>query len=813
MATISVSNASQLTTAMAQAKAGDTILLASGNYGAFSTGNDYASAVTIKSANAGSPATFSSVTLNGATGITFDSITFDYKYKAGDQLETTPFSVTNSNNIAFKNSTFDGDVASGTNSIDNGYAIGRGLLIIGSNGVTVDNSVFKTFMRGLVVIESSNLNILKNEVTGIRSDGMDFIQVQKVLIEGNNIHDFRSAPNSADHADMIQFWTAGTTAPSTDITIRNNTLNIGQGSWSQALFMRNEMVDQGQAGTSMYYKNVLIENNTISNAHIHGITVGETNGLIVRNNVVIAAKMNLSNGYNAPYAAEYGVNSGITVPHINLSSASDNVTATGNSYSGASWSTTPRLDGYTNQSDWKVSANTYYADKASIPAGSGASNSGGGTTPTPTPVPDPIPDPTPVPTPTPTPVPTPTPTPTPTPVPTPTPTPGPTPVSTLPVLDDYVLNLTKLAKAALYDNAKIVTVGGEKMISLDGNKDFVDLGRLTAFEKSTKISFEVDFSRDVADGKEARLVWNHMKFGLALEGDGLKIQVATAREGFKTINVGNLGLNDTDNHTIRVILDEVSNRLQVILDDKVVLNTTSTDLKFVGNGGYEWGWTLGSPWDRFFDGEISDFRAEAKADFVGGGATVAPVVVATPTTTPAVKSFPSSLFGSSLINKYSPLNKAAAVEKTVAHTSTADTHKITTTDHNDAVNTKLAALFWGNSAKTFGVTDKGALIKAPAEKAEPTLSSFADLFQTKAVASSAKVVVDTGADRLNVFVKQAALQSDDDLDAYHMADAGGTAVTKHFVDALPDHVALDTAPVADADMWHHIVDGGHALFA
>ena len=418
MATISVTNTSELNTAMAQAKAGDTILLASGNYGAFSSGNDYSSAVTIKSANAGAPASFSSVALNSATGITFDSITFDYRFKAGDPLHTDPFTVSGSSNIVFRNSNFDGDVASGMNSIDNGYAVGRGLLITTSNGVTVENSVFKTWMRGIVVGESSNVNILKNEVTGIRSDGMDFAQVQNVRIEGNNIHDFRSAPNSDDHADFIQFWTTGTTAPSTDITIRNNTLNIGQGSVAQSLFMRNEVVDQGQAGASMYYKNVLIENNTISNAHIHGITVGETNGLIVRSNVVIAATMNLSNAYNATYAAEYGVSSGIMVPHINLSAVSDNVMATGNSYSGASWSNNPRLDGYTNQPDWTVTANTYYADKASIPVGSGASNSGGSTTPTPTPVPDPIPVPTPTPDPTPTPTPTPDPTPTPTPTPT-----------------------------------------------------------------------------------------------------------------------------------------------------------------------------------------------------------------------------------------------------------------------------------------------------------------------------------------------------------------------------------------------------------
>ena len=146
MATISVSNASGLATAMAQANAGDTILLASGNYGAFSTGNDYASAVTIKSANAGSPATFSSVDLNGATGITFDSINFDYKFKAGDGLEANAVSVSGSTNIAFKNSIFDGDVASGMSSIDNGYAVGRGLLVTASNGVTVEGSVFKSFI-------------------------------------------------------------------------------------------------------------------------------------------------------------------------------------------------------------------------------------------------------------------------------------------------------------------------------------------------------------------------------------------------------------------------------------------------------------------------------------------------------------------------------------------------------------------------------------------------------------------------------------------------------------------------------------------
>jgi hypothetical protein len=103
-------------------------------------------------------------------------------------------------------------------------------------------------------------------------------------------------------------------------------------------------------------------------------------------------------------------------------------------------------------------------------------------------------------------------------------------------------------------------------------------------------------------------------------------------------------------------------------------------------------------------------------------------------------------------------------------------------------------------------------VQTAAEKAEPALSSFASLFQPKAAAVAAKVVVDTGADRLNVFVKQPAPQNDDDLDA-HMADAGGTAApASHFFNAVHDHAVVDATPVVDADMWHNVFDG-HALFS
>ena len=56
---------------------------------------------------------------------------------------------------------------------------------------------------------------------------------------------------------------------------------------TQSIFMRNEMVDARGGGDKMFYRDVLIEDNVILNSHTHGITVGETHGLVIRNNTLL----------------------------------------------------------------------------------------------------------------------------------------------------------------------------------------------------------------------------------------------------------------------------------------------------------------------------------------------------------------------------------------------------------------------------------------------------------------------------------------------------------------------------------------------
>ncbi|WP_210528772.1 right-handed parallel beta-helix repeat-containing protein [Rubellimicrobium arenae] len=326
MATINVSDLKQLYSALASCKGGETILLAGGDYGnmnlSVKSGFNFAfpSNVTIMSADARNPASFSAVEVRGAANMTFDGIKFDYEFQSGDLTSERPFNFQNCTNLTIRNSTFDGDFARGVSSLADGYGYGIGLSVRTSTGVTVENCESYDFHRGMVFSENSGVTVRNNEVYGMRSDGMDFSEVQNVVIEGNHIHDFRAPPASTDHRDMIQFWTSGTDAPTENVVIRDNLLDIGNGARTQSIFMRNEVVDTGRAGASMYYQNILIENNTITNASARGISVGETNGLVIRNNSVL----------HADGAAADGPDPSVEIPKIMVAENAKNVVISAN---------------------------------------------------------------------------------------------------------------------------------------------------------------------------------------------------------------------------------------------------------------------------------------------------------------------------------------------------------------------------------------------------------------------------------------------------------------------------------------------------
>ena len=341
---IIVSNGAQLIAAMAQAKGGENIVLKAGDYGILSLVQgknffaQFTTPITITSENPDSPAVFRGLSLVGVSNIKFDHVKFDYKAGPADILTTSPFKLTKCAGVTISNSEFDGDTATNLGANYNGFATGNGLVVTGSTNIAVIGNEFHNFHRAATFNKSSGLTVSANDIHDISSDGLDFAQVKNVLIQGNSIHDFKRNEANADHPDMIQFWTTGTTEASSNIKIVDNFLNVGNGTWTQSIFMRNELVDHGVAGASMFYKDVVIANNVISNYHSNAIVVGQTSNLKIDNNTLLQSK-----------SAEVG--GSVSVPAISVSAAAKNVIITDN--------VTPRLElgNAANQLGWQVKNN------------------------------------------------------------------------------------------------------------------------------------------------------------------------------------------------------------------------------------------------------------------------------------------------------------------------------------------------------------------------------------------------------------------------------------------------------------------------
>lgn len=325
-----IATTADLREALARANSGDVLVLAPGNYGApdlKTAANREAGGqpITIRSQDPANPAVLTGMKVKGAVGLVFDGLVFDYTFAPGDNGPDKkginwPFQVLGSTDIIIRNSLFDGDLATEGAPFDVGFPTATGLVVRGTRGLTLENNTFTLWGRAMAIDSSARVEVLRNDIHSIRMDGMNLAAINGILIEGNHIHDFKRSLASKDHADMVQFWTAGTKNPSKGITIRGNLLDSGTGAYTQSIFMRNELVDQKKAGKEMFYSDVLIEQNVIINAHLHGITLGESIGLTIRNNTLIHNRA--SDGPEN--------NPKLWVPRINVSGASEQVLITGN---------------------------------------------------------------------------------------------------------------------------------------------------------------------------------------------------------------------------------------------------------------------------------------------------------------------------------------------------------------------------------------------------------------------------------------------------------------------------------------------------
>ena len=110
--------------------------------------------------------------------------------------------------------------------------------------------------------------------------------------------------------------------------------------------MRNDLVDRNLAGYEMYYRDVIIEENVIINAHLHGITLGESDGVRIANNTLIHNPASDGKQDNPP----------LWIPQIRVKENSKNVDISNNMMS--------KVVGHSDQTTWRVSGNVTIQDRA-----------------------------------------------------------------------------------------------------------------------------------------------------------------------------------------------------------------------------------------------------------------------------------------------------------------------------------------------------------------------------------------------------------------------------------------------------------------
>lgn len=307
---ITITSASQLAAALKTAKGGEVFDLAPGNYGTLSIANrTFSSPITFRSANTSQPATFAQTSITGSKGVNFDGVEFANPLSSGQPSWTAAVRISGSSTISFNNVAVHGSLDN--NTANDGY----GIHSRSSSNITVTNSNFTQLYRAVLVESNQNVNLTGNVVSNVRSEGFNFADAQNVTIVGNSFSNFHPIL-PGDHPDAIQFWTAGTTRASSNITISDNLIVGSAGGRMQGIFITSTV-------GVLPYKNVTITNNTLVGTMWHGITVMEASGVAITGNTVVTQQDAVFKTAWIQVSRVQGVLSGNSAKAINVLNSPD----------------------------------------------------------------------------------------------------------------------------------------------------------------------------------------------------------------------------------------------------------------------------------------------------------------------------------------------------------------------------------------------------------------------------------------------------------------------------------------------------------
>ncbi len=275
--TINVSNATQLLAAARLAKSGDTILLASGDYGIVNlSGLRPTGLVTIKSANPNAEASFYKLGVTNSSNILLQDINVSHPIKPGDAV-VSALTVNKSDNITLVGLNVSGSLDG------NSFNDGAGLILTDSHHVTVLDSTFRQLNVAVTISRASDLIFAGNTVTEAR-EGMNVQQATHALFERNYITNMQPNYAAGDHPDMFQVQSGNGAGASSDLIFRSNVMIEGTSGPIGGIFIRSENV-----GNGVRQSNIVIENNFYQGTYRHAISVSNSDNVVIDNNTVLAS--------------------------------------------------------------------------------------------------------------------------------------------------------------------------------------------------------------------------------------------------------------------------------------------------------------------------------------------------------------------------------------------------------------------------------------------------------------------------------------------------------------------------------------------
>lgn len=264
---------------LAGAQSGETLLLASGDYGPlFMRGKSFQGVGLTIQPQPGAKVTFTEIGIAASSGVTIRGVSVD--------IRSAQFGVSTSGSSNLK---FEGlQIYAEPNAAPNA------MMLRGSSDITVSDCDIHNLGTGINFLDSDHIRIFRNTFKDIQVDSIrgssSFVEVV-----GNHASSFH--PRPGDHPDFIQFW-GSKTGPSTGNVIKGNVFERGAGDPVQGVFLEdNENVvisGNGLEGT-MYngislarVHHALVEDNFVQGYRDMGsriITRGTSSDVVIRNNI------------------------------------------------------------------------------------------------------------------------------------------------------------------------------------------------------------------------------------------------------------------------------------------------------------------------------------------------------------------------------------------------------------------------------------------------------------------------------------------------------------------------------------------------